>query len=131
MNILFMGFLFWLLSRCNYLKRQQRESKERLTLQQQQLHKLQAVTQALQQQCSQLQQHNEKLLETQQQQRQAMEQLQQKTTVLEQQLANDKYYRRALKLAEKGADVEEIMQECELPRAEAEMMVAIHRHQAS
>ncbi|WP_448546842.1 DUF2802 domain-containing protein [Thalassotalea fusca] len=39
----------------------------------------------------------------------------------------DKLYSRAQKMVSLGADVEEIMSECELPRAEAEMLVAMHR----
>lgn len=38
----------------------------------------------------------------------------------------DKLYRRALKMVELGADVEEVMSECELPRAEAELLFSIH-----
>lgn len=40
----------------------------------------------------------------------------------------DKLYSRALKLVAKGADLEELISECELPRAEAEMLLAIHRN---
>ncbi|TPH17191.1 DUF2802 domain-containing protein [Litorilituus lipolyticus] len=39
---------------------------------------------------------------------------------------HDKFYARAFKLAEKGADIEEIMAECELPRAEAEMLLSVY-----
>ena len=38
----------------------------------------------------------------------------------------DKLYRRALKMVELGADIEEVIVECELPRAEAELLFAIH-----
>lgn len=38
----------------------------------------------------------------------------------------DKLYRRALKMVELGADIEEVMSECELPRAEAELLFSIH-----
>ena len=40
----------------------------------------------------------------------------------------DKLYSRALKLVAKGADLDELISECELPRAEAEMLLAIHRN---
>lgn len=43
----------------------------------------------------------------------------------------DKLYTRAFKLAEKGADIEEIISECELPRAEAEMLLSVHRQRNS
>lgn len=39
----------------------------------------------------------------------------------------DKFYNRAFKLAAKGADVEEIMSECELPRAEVEMLLSVYQ----
>lgn len=49
---------------------------------------------------------------------------------IEQQLhqqPEDKLYTRAQKLVELGADVAEIMRECDIPRAEAEMLLAVHR----
>jgi chromosome segregation ATPase len=39
----------------------------------------------------------------------------------------DKFYNRAFKLAAKGADIEEIMSECELPRAEVEMLLSVYQ----
>ena len=39
----------------------------------------------------------------------------------------DKFYNRAFKLAAKGATLEEIMKECELPRAEVEMLLSVHK----
>jgi len=41
--------------------------------------------------------------------------------------SQDKFYSRAFKLAEKGADINEIMFECELPRAEAEMLLSVYQ----
>lgn len=38
----------------------------------------------------------------------------------------DKLYSRAYKLAALGADIEEIITECELPRAEAEMLLSVY-----
>jgi len=35
-------------------------------------------------------------------------------------------YSHAMKLVERGADVDEIVRECELPRAEAELLVSLH-----
>ncbi|GLX83174.1 DUF2802 domain-containing protein [Thalassotalea eurytherma] len=46
---------------------------------------------------------------------------------IQQQSSEDKFYSRALKLAKKGADVDEIVQECEIPRAEAEMLLSVHQ----
>lgn len=36
-------------------------------------------------------------------------------------------YRRAVRMVELGADLDEIIQECELPRAEAELIFNLHR----
>jgi regulator of replication initiation timing len=42
----------------------------------------------------------------------------------------DKFYNRAFKLAAKGADIEEIMSECELPRAEVEMLLSVYQQRS-
>ena len=42
----------------------------------------------------------------------------------------DKFYNRAFKLAGKGADIEEIMSECELPRAEVEMLLSVYQQRS-
>jgi dolichyl-phosphate-mannose--protein O-mannosyl transferase len=39
----------------------------------------------------------------------------------------DKFYNRAFKLAEKGAGIDEIINECELPRAEVEMLLSVYK----
>lgn len=39
----------------------------------------------------------------------------------------DKFYSRAIKLAKKGAELDEIISECELPRAEAEMLLSVYQ----
>jgi hypothetical protein len=38
-----------------------------------------------------------------------------------------KLYNRAMKMVQLGAGLEEIMLECELPRAEAELLLNLHR----
>lgn len=40
---------------------------------------------------------------------------------------NDKFYSRAIKLAKQGADLEEIVAECELPHAEVEMLISVYQ----
>jgi len=40
-----------------------------------------------------------------------------------------KLYSRAMKMVQLGAGLDEIMQECELPRAEAELLLNLHRQQ--
>ncbi|GAA6170885.1 hypothetical protein NBRC116592_05550 [Colwellia sp. KU-HH00111] len=39
----------------------------------------------------------------------------------------DKFYTRAIKLAKRGADIEEIVTECELPPAEVEMLISVYQ----
>lgn len=58
-------------------------------------------------------------------QQQAIEQ-QQLFTQWQESQGQDKFYNRAFKLAEKGADIEEIISECELPRAEVEMLLSVY-----
>ncbi|MBW8190779.1 DUF2802 domain-containing protein [Neiella marina] len=39
-------------------------------------------------------------------------------------------YSRAVRMVELGADLEEIMRECELPRAEAELLFSLHQNKS-
>lgn len=41
-----------------------------------------------------------------------------------------KIYSRAMKMVQLGADLEEIMRECELPRAEAELLFNLHQQKS-
>ena len=43
----------------------------------------------------------------------------------------DKLYSRAFKLVELGADIDEVVRECDIPRAEAEMLLSVHKNKAS
>lgn len=64
----------------------------------------------------------------------AQEQFHHQLQTIEQQLhqqPEDKLYSRAQKLVELGADIAEIMRECDIPRAEAEMLLAVHRQKSS
>jgi len=62
-------------------------------------------------------------------QQQAIDQ-QQLITQWQESQGQDKFYNRAFKLAAKGADIEEIMSECELPRAEVEMLLSVYLQRA-
>ena len=60
--------------------------------------------------------------------------LTEKLDLLETQQANvqvidseSKLYSRAVKMVDLGADIEEIIAECEIPRAEAELLMSLHR----
>lgn len=48
-------------------------------------------------------------------------------TQLQEQQPEDKLYSRAYKLVALGADIDEIITECELPRAEAEMIMSVYQ----
>ena len=51
----------------------------------------------------------------------------QKLTHWQENQSQDKFYNRAFKLAGKGADIDEIIKECELPRAEVEMLLSVYQ----
>ncbi|RXS43969.1 DUF2802 domain-containing protein [Idiomarina sp. 29L] len=53
--------------------------------------------------------------------------LQEKLQELAEQDPGSKLYHRASKLVASGATVEELMHECELPQAEAELLVSLHQ----
>lgn len=57
----------------------------------------------------------------------ALDEVQQEMSV---QAPENKLYSRAVKMVELGAGVEEIMQECELPKAEAELLLSLHKHRS-
>ncbi len=59
--------------------------------------------------------------------KQQMVRLKNEIEQLTSQQPEDKLYTRAFKLATLGADAEEISQTCEIPLAEAEMLLAIHQ----
>lgn len=44
---------------------------------------------------------------------------------------HNKFYTRAIKLAKKGADIDEIVTECELPHAEVEMLISVYQKKTS
>ena len=50
---------------------------------------------------------------------------------LQNQQPQDKLYSRAFKLVELGADIEEVVRECDIPLAEAEMLISVHRNKTN
>lgn len=115
--------------------------RKQIAMQQQRLALLTAQLEGSQQQWSNAQTETEELragiigvgqrvLTLQEQQKTSWQQLQQ---LQEQQQAlalNDpdsKIYSRAMKMVELGADLEEIIRECELPQAEAELLYNLHQ----
>lgn len=46
---------------------------------------------------------------------------------IQQQQPEDKLYSRAQKMVKLGADVDELVRECDLPHAEAEILIAMHK----
>lgn len=75
----------------------------------------------------QLDAQSEKLQQTVAQLQQEQQLLEQKLQQLAEQDPGAKLYQRAAKLIADGATVEDIMQECDLPRAEAELLVAMRK----
>lgn len=57
----------------------------------------------------------------------ALNEVQQEMSV---QTPENKLYSRAVKMVELGAGIDEIMQECELPKAEAELLLSLHKHRS-
>ncbi|MCV2883178.1 DUF2802 domain-containing protein [Aestuariibacter sp. AA17] len=57
----------------------------------------------------------------------AIKAMQEQQQELMQQDPEIKLYTQANKLVQSGATVEELMQECDIPRAEAELLISIHR----
>ena len=118
---------------------------EMLTLQMQStsllVNDLQTLNNKLQQEVDEIVSNNEQLATENEQvskqlehrikslQNQSIEQ-QQLLTQWQDSQGQDKFYNRAFKLAAKGADVEEIMSECELPRAEVEMLLSVYQQRA-
>ena len=54
-------------------------------------------------------------------------QQQQQIVQIQESEGQDKFYARAYKLAERGANVDEIVAECDLPRAEVEMLLSVYQ----
>jgi len=50
---------------------------------------------------------------------------------LKNQQPQDKLYSRAFKLVELGADIDEVVRECDIPLAEAEMLISVHRNKTT
>ncbi|MEO3879179.1 DUF2802 domain-containing protein [Rheinheimera fenheensis] len=57
----------------------------------------------------------------------SVKQLEEKQQAMELADPESKIYSRAMKMVQLGADLDEIMRECELPRAEAELLFNLHQ----
>lgn len=57
--------------------------------------------------------------------------LEQKIDDVQMQEPESKMYNRAVKMVKSGASLKEIMEECELPQPEAELLISIHRPNGS
>lgn len=113
--------------------------------QQAQLQVLTAQLESVQQQKASLQTETEELRagvigvgqrvlviqEQQQRIQQELAELQEQQQALALSDPESKIYSRAVKMVELGADLEEIIRECELPRAEAELLFNLHRQKRS
>ena len=56
-----------------------------------------------------------------------LSQVHENITQIQQQQPEDKLYSRAQKMVKLGADVDELVKECDLPYAEAEILIAMHK----
>lgn len=57
----------------------------------------------------------------------SLQELSDKQQAMEMTDPESKIYSRAMKMVQLGADLDEIMRECELPRAEAELLFSLHQ----
>lgn len=78
--------------------------------------------------CIQVSRQLEHRIKTQQSQ---INQQQQQIVQIQESEGQDKFYARAYKLAERGASVDEIVAECDLPRAEVEMLLSVYKRRTS
>lgn len=134
--VMFVAML--LLALKNRFARQIDELQQRLHSQDLQLVELQDL---LAQSQSQFEINQQRVAESQRENEQVSKQLEHRIKVTQEQFNSkfqsieqlllqqpeDKLYTRAQKLVELGADIAEIMRECDIPRAEAEMLLAVHR----
>jgi uncharacterized protein YoxC len=54
-------------------------------------------------------------------------QIQNQVQLMQSQQSDQTLYGRAKKMVEMGADVEELMSECDMPRGEAELLISMHK----
>ncbi|WP_286233255.1 DUF2802 domain-containing protein [Thalassotalea sediminis] len=59
--------------------------------------------------------------------KESIKSLQDEFSNFQHQQPEDKLYSRAQKMVQLGADVDELMTECQLPKIEAEMLIAMHK----
>jgi len=99
------------------------------------------LKQQVQQKIEQIDGHQEQLKEWQLEHQQVSQQLEHRTKVLQEKLLSikdeiaqiqqqqpeNRLYTRAQKMVALGADVDEIVKECDLPLAEAEILITMHR----
>ncbi|MBA6340491.1 DUF2802 domain-containing protein [Colwellia sp. MB02u-10] len=130
-----------ILARKNRFAQQIDELQQQVNSQEIQLLELQDL---LARQQSQLEINQRHCTESQIENEQVSKQLEHRIKVTQEQFSNqfqsieqvlhqqpeDKLYTRAQKLVELGADLAEIIRECDIPRAEAEMLLSIHQRKA-
>ncbi len=135
MVIMLAGLLIWqLLKQRNSANSQLNILSQQLELNQQQLAAAQSETEELRAGIIGVGQRVLSLEQQLQNQQVSLQQVQSSCNELaEQQQAlsltdpESKIYTRAMKMVHLGADLEEIMRECELPRAEAELLFNLHQ----
>jgi hypothetical protein len=76
-------------------------------------------------QLEELHEANVSFVQELERQSEQVEQVFLRTSQIQSQDADSKLYTRAVKLVELGADLDEVMRECELPKAEAELLLSL------
>ncbi|WP_241972408.1 DUF2802 domain-containing protein [Aliidiomarina soli] len=88
---------------------------------------LEKTQQALEQSFAELRQQQEALQAQQKSLQDMQNSLEERQADVEEQTPESRFYQRAAKLVEKGASVEDLMKDCEIPRNEAELLISLHR----
>ncbi|MDO6764767.1 DUF2802 domain-containing protein [Agarivorans sp. 1_MG-2023] len=121
-TVLCLSGAFWLLSKA----KQQAEASENKMLSLETVTKnLLKTHRVIEKQLQELHVANASLVKELERQSDQVEQAFLRTSQIQSQDPDSKLYTRAVKLVELGADLEEVMRECELPKAEAELLLSL------
>ena len=128
-NILTNIYLFFLLKKQNKKTDKEFQDIESTSLdQKQKIIKANNSARQLQNTIKNLVTYIQKIEQKINQNKQKIENSTKRQEVLEKSDPNSRLYSRATRLIELGADVNEVMQECQLPRAEAELLLTLYKH---
>ena len=140
--VLFIVLIGYIYRQKNYFHRTNKVLKTQLETQELFINELQSTQNSVN---KQLLEFNNKLESLQLENEQVSKQLEHRIKILQQesglqkqlidqfqnQQPQDKLYSRAFKLVELGAEIDEVVRECDIPLAEAEMLISVHRNKTS